>query len=488
MAGNLMDLMNNLKHTNTVGGPSLVDRCMEYDRALHAYWAKDYSKSLDIISGLLADEPDGEHLFAAYRLWIELLATTSDTASLKELKSHLFIRGQAEPEHHEFFAALRGLTHFELDEFGAAKLIASGMEKHFHNPYAMELVQSVTDRVSSNHSEAPALFQTSVRIDDYITWQSLVRSLASRKARRELEEVTSWINETYKSSPLPHEVEFHSCVDSQTYAAASIIAQRLVELHPSNPDYHYYLAYSLYEDGNYFAAKGALEKYRAHAADNDAEFFGLLGHCQAKLGEAKAAADNLQRAISILKQDGLPTSHMTLELNDVREEMSVSEDDPIMQMPREPRNWLINLSTRRYLELATSSENTISRLLRPMGQEPRQGDICFFATTTPADRQGRSTWKIVAIYVVDSDPIWHPVHSYHNALKLVTRLSDGIPVDVVMNDSDVGSGVLTSNKQDPIYWGVYQLDAGALSIIEEATRLHKDEMIERRLRSRRPTA
>lgn len=487
MTGNLMDLITDLKKKNSGGGPALADRCMEYDRALHAYWANDYDKALDIITSLLVEEPDGEHLFAAYRLWIELLASTGDTASLEALKKHLFIRGQAEPEHQEYFSSLRGITHFELDEFGAAKLLGSAVEKHFHNPYAMELVQLVTDRVSADHSETPAILNTSVRIDDYVTFQSLARALVVRKASRALEELTGWLHDTYRSSPLPAEVEFHSCIDSQTYAAASIIAQRLVELHPGNSDYHYYLAYSLFEDGNYFAAKNVLEKHRSQVSDNDAEFFGLLGHCHAKLGEAKQAAEHLQRAIGILKQDGLPTSHMTLELNEVLEELAGQEDDPVIQMPREPSNWLINLSTRRYLELATSSENTIERLLRPMGQEPRQGDICFFATTTPADRDGKATWKIVAIYVVDSDPIWHPVHSYHNALKLVKRLPEGIPVDTVIDDNET-SAVGKAGKQDPIFWGVYQLDGGALSIIEEAARMHKDEMIERRLRSRRPTA
>ncbi len=490
MTGNLMDLMKSLKRSNSGGGPALVDRCMEYDRALHAYWGKDYEKSLDIITNLLAEEPDGEHLFAAYRLWIELLASTSDRPSMSSLVEHLFIRGQAEPEHHEFFSALRGITHFELDEYGAAKLIASSMEKRIHNPYGMELVQLVTDRVSSNHTEVPALLLTNTRIDDYISLQSLARSLIVRKDRSVIQELSSWLHDTFRSSPLPAEIEFHSCMESQAYAAGSIVAQRLVELHPANPDYHYYLAFSLFEDGNYVAAKNVLEKFRGNVKDDDAEFFGLLGHCHAKIGEAKPAADNLQRAISVLKADGLPTSHITLELNEVLEELRGHEDDPILQMPREPRNWLINLSTRRYFELATSSENTIERLLRPMGEEPRQGDICFFAATTPADKKGMSTWKIVALYAVDSDPIWHPVHHYHNSLKLIKRLPEGIPVDVVIDDGLTGGGQTKFSKQDPMYWGVYQLDGGALTIIEEAARMHKDEMIERRLasRSRRPTA
>lgn len=488
MTGNLMDLMKTLKHASGGGGPVLAARCMEYDRALNAYWSKDYKRSLEIVTDLLVEEPDGEHIFASYRLWIELLATVTDTQSIGALVQHLFIRGQAEPEHHEFFSALRGIAHFEMDEYGAASLIASGMKNRSHNPYAMELVQLVTERVSPDHAETPALLNTSSRVDDYISWQNLARSLIVRKEKAVLEDLTSWLHTSYRSSPLPHEIEYHSCIESQAYAAGSVIAQRLVELHPENSDYHYYLAYSLFEDGNYPSAKNVLEKFRSRVKDDDSEFFGLLGHCHAKMGEAKKAAEYLQRAIGILKQDGLPTSHMTLELNEVLEELRGQDEDPVLQMPREPQNWLINLSTRRYLELATSSDNSIERLLRPMGKEPRTGDICFFATTTPADKDGKSTWKIVAIYVVDSDPIWHPVHHYHNALKLVNKLPDGIPVDVVLNENDAGVESPVATKHDPVYWGVYQLDMGALAIIEEAARMHKDEMIERRLRSRRPTA
>jgi hypothetical protein len=129
-----------------------------------------------------------------------------------------------------------------------------------------------------------------------------------------------------------------------------------------------------------------------------------------------------------------------------------------------------------------------------MGASPRPGDYTFFASESDTE-DGHKLWKIIAIYAVDSEPMWHPVHGYHSALKLVKRLPDGIPLDVRSAEepaaTETGATTTRLPKEHPLRYGVFALDSGALDVIEEAVRLHRDDMIERRRgggMSRRPTA
>lgn len=490
MSGKLTELVQSLKAISQ-GSGNVSGRGSRYQEALAAFWAGEADRAVQTVAEFLADEPESDQRFAAYRLWIEALAETRDFASLRALRDHLFVRGQAEPDDHETFAALRGIAHFELDEFSAARLLARAYEDATHNPYGLELVQFVEGRVGDGNVP-PALTRATVRIDDYVQWQSLARGLLRVKEDDALAEALEHVRNEYRGAPLPHMFEYHRCVETGFYAGAALVAQRLTELYPESIDFRYYHAYSLFEDGDYPTARKILNETLRFAGETDPEVVGLLGHCHAKLGDAEKAAHYLRTAASLLKEQGLPSSQISLELANVEDELRGDRLDPAIEMPRMTRNWLIKLSPRRYNELLSSSENTIDRLLRPMGKDPRPGDYCFFASESQPDEQGNSLWKIVAIYAVDSEPMWHPTQQYHSALKLVKRLPEGIPVDV-HTMSDIDQETVEKEpvaKGAPIRYGVYELDMGALTIIEEAARLHRDDMIERRRngQSRRPTA
>jgi tetratricopeptide (TPR) repeat protein len=488
--GKLAELVHSLKAVSEGAYGAMHPR---FHAALTAQWGLDPSRALQLVSDFVVEDPDAEQRFAAYRLWIEVLAETKDKASLRALREHLFMRGQAEPDDHETYAALRGVAHFELDEMGAARLLARSFATATHNPYGMELVQLVETRFGEGG--VPALARCTARIEDYFHWQTLARGLLQAREESALAEVLEHVRLEYKGGPLPHLFEYHRCLDAGFFAGAALVAKRLTELYPESLDYRYYHAFALFEDGDYPLARRTLgETLRMHgpngAGENDPEVVGLLGHCHAKLGDAEQAAHYLRRAVGLLKEQGLPTSHMTLELANVEDELRGDKLDPAIEMPRVSRSWLIKLSPRRYHELAQSSDSSIDRLLRPMGKDPRPGDYCFFASETPADGAGQALWKIVAIYAVDSEPMWHPTHHYHSALKLVKRLPEGIPVDVQTQGEEQGQPAVAAARGEPLHYGVYELDMGALTIIEEAARLHRDDMIERRRngQSRRPTA
>ena len=130
--------------------------------------------ALDLVSRLLAQDPDGEHRYASYRLWIELLAADGDHASLRELTQHL-MSGLADPDNQETWMSLRGLAHFEMDEFEAACLMSRAVEGNHHNPYSLELNQCVSGRLDRSAGYVPELVGAQVRLDDFFHWQSLAR-------------------------------------------------------------------------------------------------------------------------------------------------------------------------------------------------------------------------------------------------------------------------------------------------------------------------
>ena len=279
---------------------------------------------------------------------------------------------------------------------------------------------------------------------------------------------------------MPHFFEYHRLVEDRYYAGAALIAERLIQMYPENVDYHYYRAYALFEEGDYPKARTILVNALHLVEDDDAEFFGLLGHAHAKLGEPEAAARYLKQAISILKAQGLPTSHMSLELSNVEDELRGDAIDPTLELPRATRFWLVPLSERRYLEFLESTDQSLEHLIRPMGASPASGDYCFFTRTGMPQHDGQQTWQIVAIYVVDSEPVWHPIHHYDSALRLVQRLPEGIPVDVNVMDKDAEATSVQGDHRHHANYGIYELDHGALDVIEEAVRLHRHELIERR--------
>lgn len=466
----------------------------DYEAALAGFFRSDFLKAAEAASNVLAEEPDCAARFQAYRLWIESLAEAGESDSLVELKNHLFTRGQAEPDEHETFAALRGVVHFELDEFQAASLLAKSMKSRTHNPYCMELVQLVEGRTADYRDEGvvPALLRCTEAVTDYFHWQQLVRALVTRKDREPLSEALATMRDMFRKAPLPLVAEYHGQVDAGYYAGAAIYAERLCELYPNNTDYQYYKAFAHFEDGNYPVARATLTRLVERFGEQDAEIVGLLGHCHAKLGEAEKAKHYLSRAVSLLRAEGLPSSHVRLELATVEDELRGEQLDPALEMPRETRMWLVPLSARRYNELMTASDLSVDRLLRPMGTGARPGDFVLFTAPPVDDGENVQHWSIVAIYTVDSEPMWHPVYRHHTALKMVCRLSNAIPMEVRDSKSQNTPSGKKPGRDDPINSGVYEIEQGhALDIIERAIEQQKNGNIERRNvggKARRPSA
>jgi tetratricopeptide (TPR) repeat protein len=495
-----------------------------YAHALEAFWRRDYAVSAAMVTKALAEDPHGIDTFLYYRLWIEILAETGDKDSLQELKRHLFRCGQENTDNHATFFVLRGLVHFELDEFAAAQLASTAVIKLDRNPYALELTQRVAmrqapARVSPQdiREELLHLVKSKAPLRDYFHWYYLIQALQEERAEQDLAHMLEFMGRAFPKSPVPQIFEYHRCMERGFFAGAATVAERLIELAPEIVDYMYYLAYALFEDGDYPSARKVLHEANRVTSGLDAEIIGLLGHCHAKLGGAAEASDCLKKAIQLLEKEGQPSSHVAMEYLEVQAELQSHAKADTKAIPREPQGWIIELSQRRVYELMNSPENVLEHLLRPLGNRAMPGDLCFFTVSSSDSLQ----WKIVAVYAVESEPIWHPVHGHHSILKHVTTFPKSIAIDI--EPMSVAAENTLMDQEDALslrhHWSdidrlarkfgvdvasakhafalptrgkktVYHLDAEALIIVEQAISAHRDDMIERRksLDSRRPTA
>lgn len=496
-----MSLTDFVQHLRRISIAENLERRMagayqQLHDGLRSLWAGKPRHAIDIVTKLLGDEPETDCRFAAYRLWIEALAELNDRASLAILADHLFIRGQAEPDDQEVYVALRGMVDLELDAIQAVRLTVKALRPGIDNPYALELIQLYENRIFARRlqeGDLPALLKSGAPIVDYFHWVQVARALQLTRddeqlsveirdeAAEAMDEVFEHIHEVFRGSPIPSLFAFHRCVQSRNFSAAAVMAHELVRAYPENIDFVYFHAYALFEDGDYPAARQVLNNTLSVTGERDPEILSLLGHCNAKLGDSERARHYLQRSTEILRAEGLPHSHTYLELSDVEEDLRKGRPDPRYVTRNERAYWLIELSPRRYHEMLTSTDESLAKLIRPMGIGAKPGDVAFFATKI-RNKDGSKAWKIIADYTVDSTPIWHPTQGYHTSLKLDSRYEVGI---VVPELKVLGPGkTIQEQGYHALHkkFGVFELDQRGIAQIAESLQEHfAEHFTERRV-------
>lgn len=525
MSGVFASALTSLLESSVLPRKSGSKIVRSYVEALEAFWQRKYPLAITLLTDQLTQDSESDSSALLYRLWIEVCAQSGDRASLRALKRHLFAMGQERSADHTTFFALRGLVHFELDEMEAATGLAQSFENTEKNPYSLELLQRLSLRMrpagefrGDQELAYLPLLGTKDGLKDYFHWQYVVLGLVTVGHAEGVGHALEHIGQVFPRSPLPHLFEYHRSLERGYFAAAATVAERLRELAPEVVDYMYFQAYAYFEDGDYPSARKILHEANQITGGFDAEIVGLLGHCHAKLGGAKEASICLQKSMQLLSNQGLPASHVAMEYLDVQQEMDggASRSDT-KEMPREPQGWIIHLSPRRVYELVSSPENVTERLLRPMGTRALPGDLCFLASVSPDSSQ----WNILAVYAVESDPLWHPVQGHQSILKRVILFPQAISIDVSTMPGETEEYLLAQEKDQNLRhswyeiqklarrFGIktpkvahafrghdvsgrefYQLDAEALMVVEEVISKERDAMVERRksLQSRRPTA
>ncbi len=458
----------------------------DYVTCLIPLWNGQNGTVVEQSSAIVSANPDHEMRFAIYRLWIEALADGGEKLSLHALQEHLLMRGEAAPADRVTYMALRGLIHMELDRTHAARLMLRAITSETNNPYAMELNQAVLTR-DLNPVELPALIQMSNPFADYVVWQSLVRNFVAVNQRHRAEPCLDIIDSIFVGNPMRDVCYFHWTSELNDWTSALEHAEHLASAFPAHPDHAFYAAHAAFKLNRFNQTIATLEGSKVLRLDTDPDASLLHGQACKQIGIQKQDAKTLEkarksltRASKLLSREGISPMVPELliqEINDALGETSaiVAEQQSLF---RPTKAWLVKLSTRRYQELRTSRESAVEHLVRPLGGEAQPGDLCFFAIDETKGKED-GTWKIAAIYTVDSQPVWHPYWRQQSALQLITMPKKLITVDVKIVDEQQAGIAKKSQKaaklpkNHPFRFGVFQLEEGALDLIQEAIRQHQ---------------
>ena len=280
--------------------------------------------------------------------------------------------------------------------------------------------------------------------------QTLAQTLTFAGASRDASDILAHCEIVFSGSPLSTLFEYHRLIEDHKFLQASHAAKRLSDRFPQRSEFSFFLGYALWRSGEYRQAVGPLSMALHTFGDHDADTLKILGFCHVELGEPDTAREYLSRARQACQELGLPTT----DIEGYEGRLGARGE-----RNNHPSMWLLKLSAHRHADLTSCRREDIRQVVANVGSKARSGDYCFFAADSYArEGQGDEYWRIVAIYQLKTDPVWHPQQGRQSVLELVERPQVGIPLPIRFDDA--------GNRHDSIF----QLDLGALDTITEAVR------------------
>jgi tetratricopeptide (TPR) repeat protein len=459
----------------------------EYMVVLNHMWNGRFESAADHASTILAAEEDHPATARLYRAWIEALSELGDDDSLEFLGQHLLALGRVEPELHQTYMALRGVIHLYLDQVPAARLVLRAVQNRESNPYCLEFEQMCARRGFEGASEF-ALKNSRIAVVDWFHWNTLASDMAAFGPADELHEVLNYTHRAFPGSPNLDFVNMHRAIDSGYWPGALAAATKLQSNFPENRDYGFIKALCAFKNGDRELALETLRNLGEHANAADPDVLHLYGEIvalKALENDSESlslqAISKLDRAARMYRRQGKPIDSALTLIQRLQRQITPMHDGSVETNGfRAPRSWMVMLTPAQYATLATSGDQEIGVLNRPMGKEAMPGDIVLFVTKSAhvAKQPARSAqeWRIAAVYRVATRPFWHPTDRWHNGLELVDRPDAPIPVDAkdVSSDWNVRGNRYSLPRGHHARYGVFELDDSAMDIVVSAVKRRSD--------------
>lgn len=431
-----------------------------YLSSLKGFWEGRPHTAIERLSEILAQDPFIDETNRLYRLWIEILVDSEELASLSDLDEHLSYRCSTDTDSAITFMALRGIIQFELDKFDAAKLMLKSIARNTNNPYVAELSMLCQQRTEAEANVEP-LLDIYDNLTDYFHLQTLARGLVLKKDSTKLNQVIKKIRANYPDSPLPDFFQLHRYIENNNFHRAYDASTRLVQRYPGNYNFGFLFGYLSILTKEYEQAIHEFQRLNSLHGKFDPDAFSFLGYSLAEIAirednhhYKEEAQKTLLQAIEICKQTGrvpnLPNQQLR-KLNKKFGELYSSDTEE-----RQPKVWLVKLPANKFHEIKTAPMNKIKNIRKAMGESVKKGDWCFFVGDHYEENSTK--WRLAALYMVSSDPTWHPLHMNQNTLTLINRPEFSIPIEFESKDSKSSS----ETQSD-----IFELDGSAVDIINE---------------------
>ena len=346
----------------------------EYMVVLNHLWNERFDTAAEHASTILAEEDDHPATARLYRAWIEALAEMDDVDSLNALQDHLFAIGRADPEMRQTYLALRGVIHLYLDQAPAARQVLRAIQGREHNPYCLEFEQMCARR-GFEGAEEFAIATSNVVINDWFHWNTLTADLATFGSANDLHDVLQFVNRSFPGSPLMDLSNMHRAMDSGFWPGALASATKLRENFPDHGDYGFFAAFCANQNGDARLAMSILRSLGESANSLDPDVLHLTGEILAanalesdNESMAEQATQKLDTAARFYRRAGKPIDTAIGLMQRLEKQLlsggTVSNETNGFRVPR---NWLVSLSPAQYATIATSGDQDIGVLHRPMG-------------------------------------------------------------------------------------------------------------------------
>lgn len=455
----------------------------EYVLVLNHLWNQRFEAAADHASAILVSDEEHPALLRLYRAWIEALSELDDVDSLEAVGHHLLALGRVKTEIRPALTALRGVIHLYLDQAPAARLIFRALQGFEPNPYCLEFEHMCARRGIPGARDNALAFSVG-GLNDWLHWNTLIADLAAFGPHEELLNVLSYVGRAFPGSPSADVVNMHHAVDTGHWPGALAAASRLHANFPGHRDYGFMKALSAFRNGDHDLARATLRGLGDYANEVDPDVLHLFGEIIALKAietdnEALAgqAISKLERAARIYRRQGKAIDSALALIQRLEKQISPkastqSSDDAF----RAPRSWMVMLTPEQYASLATSGDQDVGVLHRPMGREAMPGDIVLFvsksAHVAKQPAKAAQEWRIVAVYRVTTRPFWHPTDRWHNGLELVDRPDAAIPIDAkqVASDWNVRGKKYSLPRGHHARYGVFELDESAMDIVVSAVK------------------
>lgn len=413
----------------------------DYISSLKAYWEWRPKIAIERLTTSLALDTCPGMFFSLYRLWIEVLAKAQERESLQSLLEHLSFYVENESEQYETFAALKGMIHFELDEFEASKLVLRTVRKFSGNPFVWELSYRLMNRIAAKPPKIGfKKYRNSIR--DYFHLRSYANAALLIEDRDELSWCYNRFLQIYPLSPFVDLSEFHGYLNKREFSKSIPSGRRLTEKFPLNIEFGFEFGYVLAQKGDYGEAIAEFSRLIDELGEDDPDVLNWLGYSMSRkaikdndTALKNRAVDVLSKSMNISVRDGIPISFPSRELIHLRK----CFNDEHHVEDRIPRIWALKIDPQQYYRIRTCSEEEIRFMETSVNEHAKAGDICFVFGDDYSKAESR--WRFGALFKIESDAIFSPLYKFINQLSLVNRPEVSIPLAIKELDSEKKSNV-----------------------------------------------
>lgn len=431
-----------------------------YQRALRNFWEGRPKTAIEELTAALSSDLKMDDACTLYRLWIEILASSGDTPSLRILQDHITHQAKLSHRHSLPLYALSGLIYFCLDKIDAAHLLLKSLtpkakKLNAKNLYAAELKLLLSERVGGDDSKL--LLGDLAQIKDYYQLTTLSRSLWLTGKESGQKRVLSRIRRLFAESPWPDFFALHTLYAAGDYAEALAPAKKLVQKFPGNERYRFQLGEINYRNGNLDKALVDFKKLDQFYNQTDPEILHYLGLITGKLGHD--ATEYLAKAALAYQDQGIPADNLS--------RWCLMDTNPTQDETKPFRVWLYIPKVRESLALQSEPEQEIREIRRSFQHNVAAGDLIVVLAKSQI---AATTYRLVAFYQMDGDAVWHPLLGSVSYLKLVQRLS--YPARI---DDEQLVGQLEARKNTKLFEQC-QLIAADQSIFDSLLQTVEDEL------------